>query len=235
MNFAFLQIGDGLDKHLALLMIKSIRRTHREPVIYQITKSGTPTVPGVGHRVSSDKPISLFTYFLEGLLALPDAPTVVLDTDMIVQRNLEHVFDEPFDLAVTDRHTHVEIGGKSIEDTMPFQAGIFFSRSRMALRQLHDKRMEHLDEHDWFTKERAIKRAVDEAKIDVKILRGNDYNYSPSSIEENVYDKYVVHYKGPTRKKWMMIKYRDQLPFEIKVKKNAPNYDRLRSPSAGIV
>lgn len=38
------------------------------------------------------------------------------------------------------------------------------------------------------------------------------YNYSPARRDEDLSGKFVVHYKGETRKKWMLQQWADLLP-----------------------
>lgn len=207
MNFAFLLVGGGIDNRLAPIMIKSIRKTHANARIYQITDGATQKSPGVDGVTRSGQLLPLMTFGLEGLLCLPDEPLIVIDTDVVIQRNLDHVFDEPFDLGVTRRYRAVTIQGESKPHDTPYNGGILFSRNAATVRALYDACLEEPEaKQDWFGKEYAMKRIAEERRLKVKEFPGLEYNFSPDSKNENVDDKYVVHYKGKSRKHWMLEK-----------------------------
>lgn len=205
MNFAFLLVGGGINEQLAQIMIKSVRRTHANAIIYQISDGTTEVVPGTDYVVRSAHPLPLMTFGLEGLLCLPDEPLIHIDTDVIVQRNLEHVFGESFDLGVTRRYRTLTIEGESKPHAAPYNGGIIFLRNRNIARALYDACVALPEEkQEWFGKEFAMKRIAEEGRLKVKQFPGFEYNYSPDSKDENVETKYMVHYKGKKRKLWML-------------------------------
>lgn len=128
-----------------------------------------------------------------------------LDTDTIVQRDVRHVFDEAFDIAVADRAgtlTEADRSGTALQ-AMPFNKGAVFSRSQLFWdHSLAVLQAMSLSRQAWMGDQIGMNLTISGGKFLVKILP-NSYNYPPQSAQEDVSDKHVLHYKG-RRKAWML-------------------------------
>ena len=149
-----------------------------------------------------------YLFRLAHLAALERAASILLDTDIIVQRPLDHVFERPFDVALTVRHQRIkDPDGTNITPQMPYNTGVMFSRQArfwaLALeycRQLAD------NHHDWWGDQLSVKHVADTGSFDVLELPCDQYNYSPRTEDEILDERYAVHYKG-MRKEWMMRRF----------------------------
>lgn len=199
MKVAFLQVGEDL--RLATLMAASARRLGYE--LLQLTDQRTPSVPGVetvlrlpwnGER--------LMTYRLQHLAALAE-PVLIVDTDVLFERDVSHVWDRPFDVALTRRTGPApDPNGIDLAEVMPYNTGVMFSRSQAFWQRCHALCREFPEEvQRWYGDQYAVRFAAPE--FAVLELPVDPYNYSPAAPEEDVSQRYIIHYKGE-RKGWML-------------------------------
>lgn len=132
-----------------------------------------------------------------------------IDTDVVVQADVRHVFDQPFDVAVADRRGTVrnrDLGTKCLK-VMPFNKGVVFSRSR-PFWQAVLKRMESLSgkRQGWMGDQQAMCDVIAAGAFDVVVLESR-YNYPPHREDEDVSGQAITHYKGKSRKPWMLDRY----------------------------
>ena len=208
MNVGFLHVGT--DPTLAQIMVDSVKRQMPGVGIMQMTDEVTPAVAGVD--IVKRMPYTdgrLMTYRLEHLAALPNGHWLILDTDVIVQRDVSWIIQTmyPAKVALT-RRTGVILGpgGVNIVELMPFNTGVmfakdpeFFRRCAMHCRTLPDHQQR------WWGDQLSVKYVVDSG-FHVAELSCDDFNYSPNSKEEDVSEKALVHYKG-NRKEWLREMY----------------------------
>jgi hypothetical protein len=212
-SVCFLHVG--ADQAIPSLMVGSVKAAMPGAEIVQMTDQATPAVPGVDSVVRQDwDGKKLMIYRLAHLAALGRAAYVILDTDVVVQRSLEPVFEQAFDVALTVRHEAVKTldKTKNLTPEMPYNTGVMFSREprfwKAALeccRGLHEK------QHDWWGDQLSVKAVADSGRFNVLELPCDVYNYSPRTEDEGLEERHAVHYKG-ARKVWMKRRFGQSAP-----------------------
>jgi hypothetical protein len=196
---AFLHVGDDL--RLAAAMTASAKRFAYEVV--QMTDERTPAVPGADAvvRLAWDGE-RLMTYRLQHLAALA-GPALIVDTDVLFVRDVRHVWERVFDVALTRRNGPApDPNGVDLAEVMPYNTGVMFSRSQAFWQRCHALCRGFPEEvQRWYGDQYAVRFAAPE--FSVLELPVDPYNYSPGSPDEDVSQRYVVHYKG-ARKEWML-------------------------------
>jgi hypothetical protein len=209
LSIGFLHVGPDLA--LPSLMVASARAAMPGAEIVQMTDGETPAVPGVDTLARRDwNGKKLMIFRLAHLAALERTACVLLDTDVIVQRPLEHVFEQPFDVALTVRHERIkDLDGVNIVERMPYNTGVMFSRApQFWVQALEYCRGLTDDLHDWYGDQVSVKHVADSGGFKVLELPCNPYNHTPRVEQEPVQDCYVVHYKG-ARKEWMKRRFQE--------------------------
>lgn len=199
----------GKTSKVAQIMVASVRQAMPSARIVQMTDQNTKPVTGVDEiiRKRYDGRF-LMPYRLLHLKEFPPVDAVFLDTDVIVQKDLSAIFAEDFDIALTRRYKPVrDLTGYDLAAEMPYNTGVMFSRASGIL--FWQKAHEHcltLPEQDreWWGDQVSIKAMADNTDLKLKEFPCDLYNYTPRKQDEDVSDKYVVHYKGPHRKEWML-------------------------------
>jgi hypothetical protein len=206
MTVGFYHVGPAGTRHmrLATAMVASVKRVMRDVRVLQLTDRVSTLIEGIdGSCVLPERPIA------RGCLeayAFCDGPWLFLDTDVIVQRDVRHVFDHPFDIAVADRAgtlTDKDLRG-SLVTRMPFNKGAVFSRSQPFWRAPVD-RIAALSQkaQAWMGDQQAMCDEIASGRWHVEILP-NAYNYPPRFKGDDVSGKAIVHYKGSVRKTWAL-------------------------------
>lgn len=205
-NVAFVHVGTA--SLIPRIMVRSVKRAMPGARVVHLTDAETRAIDEADATVRrAYDGTFLMTYRLAHLAALPPADTVFLDTDCVVQRDLSGLFTEEFDIALTRREN---IGtdplGTDVADAMPYNTGVMLSKgsgwafwhnARDYCEQLPDSHRR------WWGDQLAVKAIAEIAPLRIMQLPCQFYNYSPGSADEDVSDKYVVHYKG-RRKPWMI-------------------------------
>lgn len=207
LTVGFLHVG-RISKE-AQIMVASVKSAMPAARIVQMTDANTKPVTGVDDviRKRYDGRF-LMPYRLLHLKDFPPADAVFLDTDVIVQKDLSAIFAEDFDIALTRRYKPVrDLTGYDLAAEMPYNTGVMFSRASGT--SFWQKAYEHcltLPEQDreWWGDQVSIKATADVTNLKLKEFPCDLYNYTPRKQDEDVSNKYVVHYKGPHRKEWML-------------------------------
>jgi hypothetical protein len=202
---AFVHVGK--DDFLPRAMTRSVRAAMPDARIVHLTDTETPAV--IGADAVERRPYDgshLMTFRLAHFAHMPPCDVVFLDTDVIVQRDLAPLFASGFDIALTRRS---DIGldpqGVDVAAAMPYNTGVMLGRPsgrdfwQNALRVCEGFED---DAQRWWGDQFAVKMVAEVAPIRILDLPCDPYNYSPSTENEDVSGKFVVHYKGP-RKAWM--------------------------------
>lgn len=182
--------------NLVGVMIDSVRRSMPGIEIYQQSDEVTPRVDGVDGVIRKRKTGDFIEHRFSMMSEL-DEDAISLDYDVVVQKDLRHVFDDEFDLAFTlkpDAH-----------DKMKLNSGVMFTRSSGGGFWNEVLAIYEPIKDGWLNGQLAKYRASLKTGFKIKYL-SRDYNYSPDSEAEDVSDKLAVHYKG-ARKEWMALKY----------------------------
>lgn len=204
MNLAFMHIGAGPE--FPMLMLASAIR-HCDPQrIYHLTDEHTDPIPGTETLRLPYDGTHLVQFKMQHLAALPAMPLLVLDTDLIIQHDLNPIFQFDFDVALTRRDERIpDSRGVDAAAVMPYNSGVMFCRNPIFWRQC--QRFVDAQEsaiRRWYGDQYAIAHVS--RYFNVLELSCRNFNYTPQDPHENTSHRYVVHYKGE-RKQWMRQKY----------------------------
>jgi hypothetical protein len=201
LKVAFLHVGDDL--RLPTIMVASAKRLGY--ALVQMSDERSPAVPGVDAvtRLPWDGE-RLMTYRLQHLAVFPE-PALIVDTDVMILRDVCAIWEREFDVALTRRiGPALDPNGVDLAEMMPYNTGVMFSRSQAFWERCYALCREFPPEvQRWYGDQYAVRFAAPEFKV--LELPVDPYNYSPASPEEDVSGKLIVHYKGE-RKEWMLRK-----------------------------
>src|SRR5262245_54673066 len=113
---------------MARIMVNSVRRNMPGVRIIQQSDYETPMVRGVDEVARRPIHGPLMVSRVARLAEL-EGDVLCLDPDLVVDADLRHVFDQPFDIAITNRYRRVTIGSEDVSDTQPYLGGVMFSRN----------------------------------------------------------------------------------------------------------
>jgi len=190
-------------------MVASVRAAMPHARIVQMTDYLTMEVTGVDELIRKkwDQKF-LMPYRLLHLKEFPAGNVILLDADVVVQKDLSRLFKDEFDIALTFRdETDPSLRSTPLAyKLMPFNAGVMLSRaSGMEFwAEAHSLCLGMSEKNrDWFGDQLAIKEVAGTTKLKVRQYPCATFNYSPAFLNEDLGEKYVIHYKGPNRKIWM--------------------------------
>lgn len=194
-------------RQLALLMIESVRRTMPGFAIWMMTDAKTPELPGCNViRKSRGNHKDWIPWLCEFYTELPDREALILDTDVIVQRNLSPLFRPDADVVLTSRGPKVVDGRE-----MPFLFGVVASKSPEFWIEVRNRVMKMPEEADrmWWGSQVAtfdmyLEEQAGRGKWDISLVSCDKFNYPPKSPDDMPTDKWALHYKGKKRKHWML-------------------------------
>lgn len=176
------------------LSVRSVRKHMPDAVVWHLKGPRVDKFPGV------DDAIEYEPRHRPEHHAMMKGDTIFLDIDTVVQDDLSHVFDtkQPFDVAVALR-PKLSMRNVPKWNRIPYNWGVSFTRSadfwRGASKMLADE--------GWPWNEAILCRYAQTSGSIVMMLRGERYNYTPATEDEDVSTRAVVHYKG-NRKHWML-------------------------------
>lgn len=201
MLVAFLHVGE--DTTLAEIMVRSVRKHMPDARLLQMTDENSPVIEGCAVQVFPYDGVRLMTYRLRHLAARVE-PMLVLDTDVVVQHDLSKVFLKKFDVALTKRTQPLMYEGQNITPMMPYNTGVMFSRCPAFWIECHRLCQGAPEKiQKWWGDQLCVKMEADSGRYKVLELPVDKYNYSPSKEDEDVSNRFAVHYKG-RRKQWMI-------------------------------
>lgn len=180
-------------------MVRSVR-ANMDAHVVQWTDEETPGVEGVDDvKRRPWRHGNPMIYKME-FLREQDSEALILDTDVIVQKDVGSVFSLPFDVALTWRDGPIyDPEGKDLTKIMPINCGVMFHRNpefwEACLKWCEDKPV------GWYADQLAVAGVW--KWFDVLRLHCDNFNYTPKSCDEDVSSRLIVHYKGK-RKDWML-------------------------------
>lgn len=121
-----------------------------------------------------------------------DGTNLFLDVDCIVQKDLRHVFDHQFDIALAYR-----CQTDNLRKKIPFNAGVLFSRRSEFCKDVAGKPGDH---KNWLATENRVSDTALKGGYLCHVMDGNVYNYTPAIAGEDISGRAVVHYKGGRKK-----------------------------------
>lgn len=211
----FLYVGNP--SRIPEIMVASVHAAMPGARVVQMTDLDTRKVTGVDDVIRKpwDRKF-LMPYRLLHLKEFPAVDAIFLDADVVVQKDLSPLFRDEFDVALTYRDETDPSLRKSPEayQMMPFNAGVMLSRPsgrefwteayQVCLAMTEDRQ-------SWYGDQLAIKEVAAQTTLKVMKYPCALYNYSPSRWEEDLSEKFVIHYKGENRKLWMLERWKHLL------------------------
>ena len=221
-NIAFVSIGNESHK-CADFLVKSIKKTNANCRIIQISKKEDQNISDVDEKLIYDFKLATFMVNrLESQIVVLEkfGPTIFLDTDMLVNKDLGEIFDTLLnhDLVFTQRKNNFylndifnnnehgisikfpEFTNKTSDEVMPFNGGFLGANNVTSLNKLLKIYLELPKKfHYWFGDQIALKKIYDTEEFKISVL-GSNYNYNVKDISN--YDKKVCvyHFKGRFKK-----------------------------------
>lgn len=201
MKVGFFLQGNNQDYvRMAKLTIASVRKAMPGVEIVHLTDADTPMVEGADSvkRICETMPMAVRRMKHNSQL---EGEWLLIDCDVIVQKDVRHVFEEPFDVALTDRIGTITYESKYAE-VMPYNLGVAFSCSpafwKLVLRHLGtlSPKYQQWEGDQLVVCEMIKQRAASDFKV--KILPGAIYNFPPKFAGDGK-DAAICHYKGPRK------------------------------------
>lgn len=195
-----------VQRALAFLMIDSVRRTMPGVEIVMMTDPKTPALPAdrivrKGRGAHTD----WIPWLCEFCSEVGDE-VLLLDTDVIVKRDLRPLFLMDTDMVLTSRGPK-EIDGRQ----MPFLFGVLVSKSPAIWLEIRDRVLsmpEEVDRQWWGSQVAVFEMYMEEqagrGKWKFTTIGCDPYNYTPTGPHDLGPDKWALHYKGKKRKAWML-------------------------------
>ena len=217
---AFLHVGQ--DATLPTILVRSIRDHNPDARIVQCSDRASPAVPGVDEVARIDGDTShLMTFRLRCFAGLSfNAPMLFLDTDMVCADRIDATDDlAEHDVAVCMRDYNKdmlidpgamgvdlrEYAGRTLDEVYPYLACAviardagFWSACLDNLNTLPDKF------HRWFGDQEAMRNVITAGGRSVGRLRESRYACLPDMAHDPAHRPKLFHFKGPTRKQWMI-------------------------------
>ena len=215
-NIAFVSIGDE-SHNCADLLVKSIKKTNSNCRIIQISSKEDRNISNIDEKIIFDFKSATFMFNrLESQMAVLEkfGPTIFLDTDMLVNKDLSTIFDKLLnnDLVFTQRKNNFylndtfhnikfsEFTNKTANEVMPFNGG-FLGVGNIAIQKKLLQIYSELPSkfHYWYGDQEALKKLYDAKEFKISLLDSN-YNYNVKDISN--YDKNICiyHFKGRFKK-----------------------------------
>lgn len=199
----YLTAGDPTGYVLASFLIDSVRKHMPGAPVFQFTDDDSPAVIGVDmvQRRKAERNLSLSR---SAHYAACQGNWLFVDTDVVIQKDVRFVFNEKFDVMVTDRDwPHLPPLPESFMKYNPYCAGVVFSNNSDFWKEVHDE----CDPHGssavgWFNDQRALATIARNGKYNVPVVSGHDFQYPP--LNDEVPDVAIMHYKGPERKQALL-------------------------------
>lgn len=205
MKVGFYLTGKNPDGFLfADRLVRSIRETMPDVHIAHLTDQVTAEVYGVDEvRRGPNLPLSLLRSAHYGDV---EGEWLFVDTDVIIQKDVRHVFNESFDICVTDRNwPHLKPLSDQFVLNMPYCMGVVFSRSPAFWKHVYSL-VAQMSERDqsWFGDQKALADVIREGVFSYGQVPGSVYQYPPATDDDDLSNVAIVHYKGPERKQFLL-------------------------------
>ena len=142
-------------------------------------------------------------------------PTLFLDSDMLLLKKIDSFIDiNTNDISLTMRSEKTlkkklhedhkkkfpDLFNKTFGEVMPFNAGIYFCKEKHVLEfMLNSFKTMPKEYFAWYGDQIALNLMSKSKKFNIKIFDNDKYNFTPGSIDDNIEDKYFLHFKGRRR------------------------------------
>lgn len=185
-------------------MIRSVRNVMPDVEITQLTDMTSAPVYGVDSiRRLPREPLCVAT---ARHYSLCEGDWLLIDTDVIVQKDVRHVFDgATWDFALTDRDGTLVPGESLFPWCGQFNIGVVFQRNGKEFWSAVVKGLlaGTKDERHWMGNQIVASKLLESRQWNMAMLPGHEFNYPPKKVNDDVSHASIVHYKGPCRKQWL--------------------------------
>lgn len=199
----------------ARALTRSVRAVMPGVSVVQFTDDDSPGVCGVDEvlRMRREKMARLRMRHHSNV----SGDWLFVDTDVLFQRDVRNVFDQPFDLAVADREWDHVKPAAGFTERMPINMGVVFSRVPAFWAECHARLKELPKEKQrWMGDQEVFCELIAEGRYDVRHLPGAVYNFPPATDDEDIsgleLEAAIVHFKGPQRKPLMLRRIGERIP-----------------------
>lgn len=184
-------------------MLASIRKVMPDVKVTQFTDETSEALEGVDDvvRIGGDMPMAMRRMTHHSQV---DGDWCFCDTDVIFRKDVREVFEEPFDVAITDRVKTYMDGGQYAK-AQPYNIGVTFSRNpkfwKLVLQSLKNfpKMFQEWEGDQMVVNGLAL---TPQTPFDIVVLPGYVYNFTPKHKTTNLDHASIVHLKGG-RKDWI--------------------------------
>lgn len=187
-------------------MIASARKVMPDVPIFQFTDYHSPIVDGVDMHVRIGGNLPMAVRRVEHHASC-HGDWCFVDSDVIFQKDVRDVFEEPFDVALTDRvGTYME--GTDYAKSQPYNMGVTFSRNPDFWKEVGGRLMSLPENYqEWEGDQIVVCDMAEnqETPFDIVIIPGKTYNFTPKYEHEDYSHASIVHFKGK-RKGWLLDK-----------------------------
>ena len=198
MRVGFFVQTPGENWAMARLLVESAKRAMPGVEVWQLTDGDCPKVAGIDGclRVSGRMPMAVRRMTAHSML---HGEWLFVDTDVVIQKDVRHVFESPFLVAVTDRVGSIWEHSPDVKD-MPYNMGVTFSRSPEFWAEAKERLLKLDPQLQQWCGDQLVVCAMAKEKL-AKVLPGHIYNFTPGTRDEDRSHAAIVHYKG-SRKAW---------------------------------
>ena len=195
------QFAGNLPIEIAKVWYENIRKHMNCPIVH-LTDMDTPAFDFADEVQRIPEPNVPKAKYLH--LSMLKGDILNLDYDTVVQRDVSDVFNRPFDIALTVRKAKKD-KNEMLNLGSPHNTGVVFSRAPEFWKLCADRLDNYPEDQRWLSGQANITECAHIYRKNFKVIElpGFLYNYTPKSHDEDVSERYIVHYKGH-RKHWMV-------------------------------
>lgn len=189
MRFLIFTFGQPHD--LANMLINTIHYHHKDAEIVHLTDMDTPQLKDSDSvwRLPKDNQ-SVMILRWDHLSRMDAKPSISLDVDVLIRRNLGSVFEDEFDVALTKRRIET--------DNQPYNTGIMFARDNRFFKACREKMEREPRFKQWIIEQEGVGIEARSGRWDVKELPMDEWNHAPG-VKSIFPESRILHYKGPRK------------------------------------
>jgi hypothetical protein len=194
---------------LARAMIQSAREAMPGCELVQFTDMDTK--PLVDRVVRKPRYEGMFWMpYVCDFMAETDEEVLLLDTDIIVRKDLRKLFEPKADMVVTFRARPVKAGHR----TMHILVGVIASRNKEIWKEASRRisAMDGKDDKNWWGIQLVLwdmlcESQRGESPFAIAAVDQKQFNYVPKYEEDIPENAWAIHFKGIDRKLWMLNRF----------------------------
>ena len=185
---------------LADKLIDSINKHMPSAIAVQLTDMDSPATRAAEIRRLPSATLSLLRSQHYSLCV---GNWLLVDTDVVIERDVSDVFNMDFDVAVTDRiWPHLPKLSDDFVSAMPYCAGVVFSKNAKFWKNVNQQVSNmSIKEQNWLGDQRALAIVIADNQWKHIVLPGAVYQYPP--LEDEIGNAAITHWKG-TRKQALL-------------------------------